>query len=136
MTTQTKHIAIIGGGVGGLCLAQGLRKAGLDVTVYERDRTPSDRLQGYRVHIDPHGARALHDCLPAPLWQAFLDTTGRGGQDFGFLTERLRTLALLETCGRRRPGRRPPLRQPHHAQAGAAVRPGRRRTIREDVRAL
>ncbi|MEV5501186.1 NAD(P)/FAD-dependent oxidoreductase [Nonomuraea fuscirosea] len=97
MTTQTKHIAIIGGGVGGLCLAQGLRKAGLDVTVYERDRTPSDRLQGYRVHIDPHGARALHDCLPAPLWQAFLDTTGRGGQDFGFLTERLRTLALLET---------------------------------------
>ncbi len=97
MTTQKKRIAIIGGGVGGLCLAQGLLKAGLDVTVYERDRTPADRLQGYRVHIDPHGARALHDCLPAPLWQAFLDTTGRGGQDFGFLTERLRTLALIET---------------------------------------
>ncbi|WP_220447775.1 FAD-dependent oxidoreductase [Nonomuraea diastatica] len=94
---MTPHIAIIGGGIGGLCLAQGLRKAGLDVTVHERDRTPADRLQGYRVHIDPHGARALHACLPAHLWEAFLGTTGRGGQDFGFLTERLNLLALLET---------------------------------------
>ncbi|MET9250528.1 NAD(P)/FAD-dependent oxidoreductase [Nonomuraea sp. NPDC003709] len=94
---MTRNIAIIGGGIGGLCLTQGLRKAGLDVTVYERDRTPADRLQGYRVHIDPNGARALHDCLPAHLWQAFLDTTGRhGGQDFGFITERLSRLALIE----------------------------------------
>ncbi|WP_223167568.1 FAD-dependent oxidoreductase [Nonomuraea sp. SYSU D8015] len=95
--TTTKSIAIIGGGIGGLCLTQGLRKADLDVTVYERDRTPSDRLQGYRVHIDPHGARALHDCLPEHLWQSFLDTTGQGGQDFGFLTEQLGLLALIET---------------------------------------
>ncbi|WP_433515095.1 FAD-dependent oxidoreductase [Nonomuraea sp. CA-143628] len=94
---MTEHIAIIGGGVGGLCLAQGLLKAGKHVTVYERDRTPADRLQGYRVHIDPNGARALHDCLPTALWQAFLATTGQGGQDFGFLTERLGTLALIET---------------------------------------
>ncbi|MFI7634960.1 FAD-dependent oxidoreductase [Nonomuraea sp. NPDC049400] len=94
---MTRNIAIIGGGVGGLCLAQGLRKAGLDVTVYERDTTPADRLQGYRVHIDPDGARALHDCLPPHLWRAFLDTTGHSGQDFGFLTERLELLTLLET---------------------------------------
>ncbi|NJP93706.1 FAD-dependent monooxygenase [Nonomuraea sp. FMUSA5-5] len=93
--TTTKDIAIIGGGIGGLCLAQGLVKAGMKVTVYERDRTPSDRLQGYRVHIDPNGARALHDCLPPELWRAFLDTTGRGGQDFGFLTEQLRTLTVI-----------------------------------------
>ncbi|WP_327587744.1 FAD-dependent monooxygenase [Nonomuraea sp. NBC_00507] len=94
---MTHHIAIIGGGIGGLCLAQGLRKAGCDVTVYERDRTPADRLQGYRVHIDPNGARALRDCLPDHLWRSFLDTTGRGGQDFGFLTEQLDLLTLIET---------------------------------------
>ncbi|WP_043624137.1 FAD-dependent oxidoreductase [Nonomuraea candida] len=93
--TKTRQIAIVGGGIGGLCLAQGLHKAGVPVTVYERDRTPADRLQGYRVHIDPHGARALHDCLPPSLWQAFLDTTGSGGQDFGFVTERLRTLLVF-----------------------------------------
>ncbi|MEV0231058.1 NAD(P)/FAD-dependent oxidoreductase [Nonomuraea sp. NPDC050786] len=94
---MTRNIAIIGGGIGGLCLAQGLRKAGLDVTVYERDRTPADRLQGYRVHIDPNGARALHDCLPPQLWRAFLDTAGQSGQDFGFVTERLELLTLIET---------------------------------------
>ncbi|WP_214326382.1 FAD-dependent oxidoreductase [Nonomuraea sediminis] len=92
------HIAIIGGGIGGLCLAQGLKKAGHPVTVFERDRTPGDRLQGYRVHIDPNGARALRDCLPAHLWQAFLDTAGVSGQDFGFLTEKMDQLLLIETA--------------------------------------
>ncbi|MFI6602207.1 FAD-dependent oxidoreductase [Nonomuraea sp. NPDC050536] len=92
------HIAIIGGGIGGLCLAQGLKKAGHRVTVYERDRTSGDRLQGYRVHIDPNGARALRDCLPGHLWQAFLDTAGVSGQDFGFLTERMERLLLIETA--------------------------------------
>ncbi|MFI6478898.1 FAD-dependent oxidoreductase [Nonomuraea sp. NPDC050663] len=91
------HIAVIGGGIGGLCLAQGLHGKGVDVAVFERDRTPSDRLQGYRVHIDPQGARALRECLPEPLWRTFLATTGQGGQDFGFLTERLGELLVVET---------------------------------------
>jgi salicylate hydroxylase len=94
---MNERIAIIGGGIGGLCLAQGLRQAGARVTVYERDRTPADRLQGYRVHIDPNGAEALRTCLPPHLWQAFLDTTGTGGQDFAFVTEQMKLLALIET---------------------------------------
>ncbi len=91
------RVAIIGGGVGGLCLAQGLRGAGVEVAVYERDRTAADRLQGYRIHIDPGGARALHACLPKPLWEAFLATASRSGHDFGFLTEKMGGLLLLET---------------------------------------
>jgi hypothetical protein len=43
----------------GLTLAQGLKKAGLSVAVYERDRMPTDRLQGYRIHVEPQGGRAL-----------------------------------------------------------------------------
>ena len=42
---------IVGAGTGGLCLAQGLKQSGIDVAVFERDRTPTDRLQGYRLHI-------------------------------------------------------------------------------------
>jgi salicylate hydroxylase len=44
------HVLIIGGGIGGLTLAQGLKQAGISAAVYERDRTVYDRLQGYRVH--------------------------------------------------------------------------------------
>src|SRR5690349_10982929 len=91
------RIAVVGGGIGGLCLAHGLRKAGVDVAVYERDRSRTDRLQGYRVHINPHGAAALRECLPRKSWEWFERTAGRtGGDGFGFLTERLTPLLVLD----------------------------------------
>jgi 2-polyprenyl-6-methoxyphenol hydroxylase-like FAD-dependent oxidoreductase len=43
---MTLRVLIIGGGIGGLCLAQGLRSAGFAVIVFERDSTPRSRLQG------------------------------------------------------------------------------------------
>jgi 2-polyprenyl-6-methoxyphenol hydroxylase-like FAD-dependent oxidoreductase len=64
------HVLIIGGGIGGLTLAQGLKKSGANVAVYERDRTMTDRVQGYRVHINPAGSLALHECLPPQLFEA------------------------------------------------------------------
>ena len=90
------RIAVVGGGIGGLCLAHGLRKAGVDVVVYERDRSRTDRLQGYRVHINPHGAVALKECLPAANWERFERSAGTGGNGFGFLTEQLKPLLLLD----------------------------------------
>ncbi|MBB6671828.1 FAD-dependent oxidoreductase [Cohnella nanjingensis] len=90
------HILVIGGGIGGLCLAQGLKQAGISVAVYERDRTPTAREQGYRIHIDPTGSRSLHECLPPVLWDAFVATAGDPGTGFGFLTERLRKLVMIE----------------------------------------
>ncbi len=33
------HVLIIGGEIRGLCLAQGLKKSGITVAVYERDRS-------------------------------------------------------------------------------------------------
>lgn len=90
------HVAVIGGGTGGLCLAQGLHRAGVSVAVYERSHTRAERLQGYRVHINPDGSRALHECLPSELWEAFLATCGGSGGDFGFVTEQLRQLLVIE----------------------------------------
>src|SRR5690348_10655263 len=86
------HVVIIGGGLGGLTLEQGLRKAGVSVAVYERDRTVTSRLQGYRVHINPAGSRALHACLPPHLFEAFDRTCGASGRAFHFLTEHMGTL--------------------------------------------
>jgi 2-polyprenyl-6-methoxyphenol hydroxylase-like FAD-dependent oxidoreductase len=89
------RVLVIGGGIGGLALAQGLRRAGVDVAVHERDQGVGSRWEGYRIHINPVGARALHALLPADGWQEFLATAGPGG-DFGFLTEQLDELVVVE----------------------------------------
>lgn len=61
---MTFRVIVIGGGLGGLALAQGLRKAGVEVSVHERDASPRGRMQGYRLRLLPEGERALRDCLP------------------------------------------------------------------------
>lgn len=57
-------ILIIGAGLGGLALAQGLVKAGFYPTVFERDENPTSRPQGYRISIRSLGMHALAALLP------------------------------------------------------------------------
>lgn len=90
------HVMIIGGGIGGLTLAQGLKRAGISAAVYERDRTPTDRLQGYRVHISPTGSRALHECLPPHLFEIFDRTCGAHNTAVRFFTEQKRVLLAFD----------------------------------------
>jgi 2-polyprenyl-6-methoxyphenol hydroxylase-like FAD-dependent oxidoreductase len=92
MKEQTFHVAIIGAGMGGLCLANGLKQAGISVVVYERDESPASRPQGYRIHIDPQGSTALHQCLPPHLWELFSSTGGDFSQGFSIVTEQLHEL--------------------------------------------
>lgn len=61
---MTDRILIIGAGIGGLALAQGLVKAGFDVTVFERDASSTSRAQGYRISIRSLGMNALIALLP------------------------------------------------------------------------
>src|SRR6266536_2510225 len=67
-TPAPLHVLIVGGGVGGLCLAQGLKKSGISVAVYERDESAQFRSQGYRIGLKEAGAQALRDCLPEDLF--------------------------------------------------------------------
>jgi phytoene dehydrogenase-like protein len=53
------HVLIIGGGIGGLCLAQGLRRRGVSVAVYERDRTPDARLHDYQAEMLERGFKTV-----------------------------------------------------------------------------
>jgi 2-polyprenyl-6-methoxyphenol hydroxylase-like FAD-dependent oxidoreductase len=94
------HVVIIGGGIGGLTLAQGLKQSGVSCAVYERDRTPSDRVQGYRVHISPTGSVALHDCLPPHLFDAFVRTCGKPAQGIHFVTEHMNVLLAITDLNR------------------------------------
>jgi 2-polyprenyl-6-methoxyphenol hydroxylase-like FAD-dependent oxidoreductase len=61
-------IAGAGAGLGGLCLAHGLRRAGVDVQVLERRPTPADQPSSYGIHLNASGLGALHACLPAANW--------------------------------------------------------------------
>ncbi|RRQ88615.1 FAD-dependent oxidoreductase [Streptomyces griseofuscus] len=76
------RVLVIGGGIGGLCLAQGLRRAGVDVQVYERDESADGRRQGYRLRISPEGEAALRACLPPGLTK-LLTATANARDDSG-----------------------------------------------------
>jgi 2-polyprenyl-6-methoxyphenol hydroxylase-like FAD-dependent oxidoreductase len=77
MPQSSLRVLVIGAGLGGLCLAQGLRKAGVEVAVYERDAGLSVRTQGHRIHIDSRGEQALRECLTPNLYELFLATRGQ-----------------------------------------------------------
>jgi 2-polyprenyl-6-methoxyphenol hydroxylase-like FAD-dependent oxidoreductase len=92
-------VLVIGAGTGGLCLAHALRRGGVEVAVFERDRTPTHQLQGYRVGISPDGSRALHACLPPEQYAEFARTAAKSIKRINFRTERLRTLLTAEVEG-------------------------------------
>src|SRR5215469_7860559 len=90
------RVLVIGGGLGGLCLAQGLHGAGIDVAVYERDRSPEARAQGYRFHMDVRGEEALQACLPSRLYDLAMATRGqpsKGATVFSVVDGELREAA-------------------------------------------
>ncbi|MFI6675873.1 FAD-dependent oxidoreductase [Kribbella sp. NPDC050470] len=89
-------VLVIGGGTGGLALAHGLKRAGIEVTVFERDALRTDGLHGYRVGIDPDGSRALHALLPSELYDTFVATRARDPKYFNMLTEDLKEVLSFD----------------------------------------
>ena len=67
------HIVIAGAGVGGLCLAQGLRRRGFEVTVLEA--ADGIARAGYRLHMNADGGHALRDCLPPAAYELYRQTS-------------------------------------------------------------
>jgi 2-polyprenyl-6-methoxyphenol hydroxylase-like FAD-dependent oxidoreductase len=90
------EVLIIGAGTGGLCLAHGLVASGVRVRVFERDRTPTDRLQGYRLHISATGNRALQACLPAPNFERFVAASAVSNTAVTFLDDKLNRLLQID----------------------------------------
>jgi 2-polyprenyl-6-methoxyphenol hydroxylase-like FAD-dependent oxidoreductase len=89
-------VIIIGAGTGGLCLAQGLHSAGIRVRVFEKDRTPTDRLQGYRLHISATGNRALQACLPSENFEHFVRSSAKPNSAVSFFDHRLNRLLIID----------------------------------------
>jgi 2-polyprenyl-6-methoxyphenol hydroxylase-like FAD-dependent oxidoreductase len=79
------RVRIIGAGTGGLCLAQALKQDDIEVEVFERDRGPTDRLQGYRLSINATGRRALEACLPERLFAKLIANCAKPSESVAFL---------------------------------------------------
>ena len=92
------QILIVGGGIGGLALAQALHKNNIPFHVFERDPSVSYRSQGYRIRIDGSGIAALCDCVPELLWAKLEATASTTPMGFTGLE------ALTATEPRGRPG--------------------------------
>ncbi|HEY1621165.1 MAG TPA: FAD-dependent monooxygenase [Streptosporangiaceae bacterium] len=71
------RVLVAGAGIGGLALAQGLRRRGVEVAVFERDPAAVARGQGYRLRIDAGGNEALARCLPDDLFALYRATANR-----------------------------------------------------------
>jgi len=70
-------VLIVGAGLGGLCLAQSLRNAHIDFEVFERDLSPWDRAQRYRLHLEADALNALREVLPLEVHRLFEATAMR-----------------------------------------------------------
>lgn len=77
-------------------MAQGLRSDGVAVEVFERDYSPSDRLQGYRLGINAAGSKALRACLPHALFEKLIASSAKPSRRVGFLDHRLNRLPTID----------------------------------------
>ncbi|QWF83567.1 FAD-dependent oxidoreductase [Amycolatopsis sp. CA-230715] len=93
------RVAVIGAGLGGLALAQGLKRAGIDVRVYERDAALASRMQGYRLHLDGRAMQGLRRLLPPRLAELFDATAYVPSTPFMMLDDRLETVLADEFDG-------------------------------------
>jgi 2-polyprenyl-6-methoxyphenol hydroxylase-like FAD-dependent oxidoreductase len=94
MACTSLQVIVIGGGIGGLCLAQALKAADIGVAVYERN--PANVWPaGYRIHINPVGSQSLRACLPPMLWDILIAVSGAPPAGLGFLTEQLAEMLVI-----------------------------------------
>ena len=96
MNSNPFKVLVVGAGAGGLCLAQGLKRDGIDVQVFERDPSPAQTRAGYRLSISPTGARALKACLPDVLFEKFTQNTAQPSEAVTFLDHRLKRLLEID----------------------------------------
>ncbi|NJP98483.1 FAD-dependent monooxygenase [Nonomuraea sp. FMUSA5-5] len=112
------HVLIAGGGIGGLCLAQGLRRNGISCALYEA--TPGIGRAGYRLHMNAAGGGALQECLPANLYELYMQTSRKN--------PRRETFTMVDHLGNEL-GARPHIGPPNDAERPhTAVN---RRTLRQ-----
>ncbi|KAF1952273.1 FAD/NAD(P)-binding domain-containing protein [Byssothecium circinans] len=102
------HVIIVGAGVGGLAVAQGLKKRNISFSVYERDGLLDSRRQGNRIKITGDLKAKLMQLIPEDVFKVVEDTCA---STFVGETNVNATDGSITACrvGRLPPGIPPPL---------------------------
>lgn len=90
------RVLIAGAGLGGLCLAQGLRQGGVEAVVLERRDRAGGQPATYGIHLNTDGMRALRGCLPDKPWQRLLESSVLAPDVIRFHDQDLRALAVRD----------------------------------------
>jgi 2-polyprenyl-6-methoxyphenol hydroxylase-like FAD-dependent oxidoreductase len=89
-------IAVVGAGLGGLALAQSIRRTGLDFVVLEKDLSFAAPGRTVRVHCDPRLNEMAAGCLPPRLFELFVACQSRPDARHIYLDERLELVSVDE----------------------------------------
>lgn len=68
MPNDQETILIVGAGIAGLVLAQGLKHRNIPFKVFERDPDLSSKAQGYRFRCEAPGLEALEETVSPGMW--------------------------------------------------------------------
>lgn len=93
---QNLRVIIAGGGLGGLALAVGLRKRGIEVVVFERD-TDLSQTGGYHIHLDAAATDALRNVLEPPAFEQILASSSSTRQQGGDVMRDMRGRLLYRS---------------------------------------
>jgi 2-polyprenyl-6-methoxyphenol hydroxylase-like FAD-dependent oxidoreductase len=108
--SELLKVLIAGGGIGGLSLAQGLGRAGVECEVFEREPRDGWR-SGYLLNLDDEGDSALSQCLAPELYELFVRACSRTtrGHDLAVVADSQGIeLSSMKHIGAPSSGERPP----------------------------
>ena len=100
------RVVIAGGGIGGLALAQGLKRAGIEVLVAERD-VDLTATGGYRLHLRATALQALRVLLPPSLVERLYAASAADHHGIAVRDHRARLLVHAAPPAPAGPGRPP-----------------------------
>ena len=90
-------VIIIGAGLGGLVLAQSLRHSSVAFELFERDSSPWDRPQGYRLHLEGDALNAAREVLSPDVHRVLELTAQRTAPFTSLLDTHLDVLKRIPT---------------------------------------